>query len=71
MAKLQLTDSITFGKYKGKTLSYISKYDSQYLLWLHRQNNTLLSDEIVTLAKINKQELDKYKECDATECDIY
>jgi len=32
--KVKATDTITFGKYKGKTFNEISNIDPDYILWL-------------------------------------
>ena len=75
MAKrLNLEDIVTFGKYAGQTVDQIItvKDNPQYILWLHKQNDTLFTEGALEKARKAKAYKDFVRtECDATECDIY
>ena len=34
---LTLKDTLTFGRYKGKTIDWIRGFDAQYLIWAERE----------------------------------
>ena len=34
---LKLKDTLTFGRYKGKTIDWIRGFDVQYLIWAERE----------------------------------
>ena len=44
MPKLKPTDVMTFGKYKGHSLSEVFKEDHQYLRWLEDNNSSFRVD---------------------------
>lgn len=44
MKTLQPNDTITFGKYKGKTLNEIAELDAGYIVWLNEEIKTIKID---------------------------
>lgn len=48
----ELTDKLTFGKHKGKTIEEVLLNDSRYLGWL-------LNNDIITVSKELKQEIEE------------
>jgi len=56
---MNFESKLTFGKYRGKTIGYIYKVDSQYLYWaMEKTNNLKLSAKdrikIIRKARIEK-----------------
>jgi hypothetical protein len=41
---LQPSDTITFGKYKGKTLNEIAELDAGYIVWLDEEIKSIKID---------------------------
>lgn len=52
---LSKNDEITFGKYKGNLLSNIAKFDPSYILWMSRQKNIEVPNDIRIKACENLQ----------------
>ena len=44
MKTLQPNDTITFGKYKGKTLNEIAELDAGYIVWLDEEIKSIKID---------------------------
>jgi len=44
MKTLQPTDTITFGKHKGKTLNEIAELDAGYIVWLDEEIKSIKID---------------------------
>ena len=51
-------DTITFGKYKGKTFNEISNIDPDYIVWLNENVKTIkLPEKFVDIVKTETSDL--------------
>ena len=50
MRKIEQTDTLWFGKHKGKTVSECLQKDPTYLLWAHKKDILQLDDKCYAIA---------------------
>ena len=58
MKEVKPTDTITFGKYKGKTFNEIANIDPDYIIWLDENVKTInLPERFVDVVKTETSDL--------------
>ena len=58
MKEVKPTDTITFGKYKGKTFNEIANIDPDYIIWLDKNVKTIkLPERFVDVVKTETSDL--------------
>lgn len=49
MKKIKYKTVLDFGKYRGKTVKDVLRFDPQYIYWLSRETDYILSDKIESM----------------------